>query len=342
MFPEDPIESARTRISETGVSGTGISEASPRPEFRVSRFATPEPEVYSAPTLRLWLHLLLLVLTLFTTTLVGAHIQYNFSHNLPFFVDVQDEFPGTYTAGMQSLSRFLAGLPFSLTLLTILMAHELGHYLACVYYGIDASLPFFLPVPAPISGTWGAFIRIRSPIRSKRILFDIGVAGPIAGFVFLIPALGAGLAFSKVLPGINHAGIIRFGAPALQRLAQWLIFPGVPPQDIYLHPVARAAEVGMFATALNLLPAGQLDGGHVVYALLGKSQKWITYALLAVLAGIGFLWIEWWVFAAIIFVFARKHPPLYDQSEIGESRVKLGILALVIFALCFSIAPFNQ
>jgi membrane-associated protease RseP (regulator of RpoE activity) len=283
---------------------------------------------------------LLLVLTLFSTTLVGAHMQYNFSHNLPFF-DIE-HLSAVFTVGLRSWSLFLAGLPFSLTLLTILMAHELGHYLACVYYGIDATLPFFLPSPMPVTGTFGAFIRIRSAIHSKKILFDVGIAGPLAGFVFLVPALGVGLAFSKILPGINHQGTIQLGVPALEWLAQKLIFPGVPLSDIYLHPVARAAWVGMFATALNLLPVGQLDGGHVVYALLGRSQKWITNVFLILLVPMGKLWTGWWFWAVVLFLFGRKHPPLYDQTEIGKSRVRLGIAALFIFLLCFSIAPINE
>lgn len=277
---------------------------------------------------------------MFTTTLVGAHMQYNFSHNQPFF-DIE-RLGEIFTLGLKSPSLFLAGLPFSLTLLTILMAHELGHYVACVYYNIDASLPYFLPSPMPITGTLGAFIRIRSAIYSKRILFDIGIAGPIAGFIFLLPALGVGLAFSKILPGINHQGTIQLGMPALQWIAQKLIFPGVPAADIYLHPVARAAWVGMFATALNLLPAGQLDGGHIIYALIGRSQKWITNIFLVALLPMGKLWTGWWFWAVMLFFFARKHPPLYDQTDIGVSRTKLGFVALAIFLLCFSIAPINE
>ena len=301
-------------------------------------FEPPPP--YTPPKRRLWLHIMLLLATLFTTTLVGAHMQYNFGHNLPFF-DI-DRVTDVFTVGLQSPALFIAGLPFSLTLLTILMAHELGHYLACVYYGVDATLPFFLPSPMPVTGTFGAFIRIRSAIHSKRILFDIGIAGPIAGFIFLVPALGVGLAFSKVLPGINHQGTIQLGVPALEWLAQKLIFPGVATSDIYLHPVARAAWVGMFATALNLLPVGQLDGGHVVYALLGRSQKWITNVFLVALLPMGRLWSGWWFWAVMLFFFARNHPPLYDHSEIGVSRVKLGVVAFCIFLLCFTIAPINQ
>jgi len=301
-------------------------------------FEPPPP--YKPPKRRLWLHIMLLLATLFTTTLVGAHMQYNFGHNLPFF-DI-DRVTDVFTVGLQSPALFIAGLPFSLTLLTILMAHELGHYLACVYYGVDATLPFFLPSPMPVTGTFGAFIRIRSAIHSKRILFDIGIAGPIAGFIFLVPALGVGLAFSKVLPGINHQGTIQLGVPALEWLAQKLIFPGVATSDIYLHPVARAAWVGMFATALNLLPVGQLDGGHVVYALLGRSQKWITNVFLVALLPMGRLWSGWWFWAVMLFFFARNHPPLYDHSEIGVSRVKLGVVSFCIFLLCFTIAPINQ
>lgn len=325
MFPEDLFESA-----------TRVATVAP-PRFEPPRFETQHSPAPARPKNRLWLHLLLLALTLFTTTLVGAHMQYNFSHNLPFF-DVERDLD-IFTVGLQSPQLFLSGLPFSLTLLTILMAHELGHYIACVYYGVDASLPYFLPAPTPFTGTLGAFIRIRSAIYSKRVLFDIGVAGPLAGFVFLIPALGVGLAFSKVIPGINHQGTVQLGTPALQWVLQRLIFPGVPAADIYLHPVARAAWVGMFATALNLLPVGQLDGGHIVYALLGRYHKWITYTFLLALLPMGALWSGWWFWAVLLFFVARRHPPVYDLSEIGSARIKLGILALVVFLLCFSIAP---
>jgi membrane-associated protease RseP (regulator of RpoE activity) len=292
------------------------------------------------PKQRLWLHGLLLVATLFTTTLVGAHMQYNFSHNLPF-LDIE-QLSRIFTLGLRSPQAFATGLPFSLTLLTILMAHELGHYVACVYYGVDATLPYFLPSPMPVTGTFGAFIRIHSAIYSKRTLFDIGIAGPLAGFVFLVPALGVGLAFSKILPGINHQGSLQLGVPALQWIAQHLVFPGVPASDIYLHPVARAAWVGMFATAMNLLPVGQLDGGHVLYAVLGRPRKWITNCFLAALLPMGKFWIGWSIWAVLLFFFARHHPPVYDQTAIGTPRVKLGILALFIFLLCFSISPINE
>jgi membrane-associated protease RseP (regulator of RpoE activity) len=322
VFPEDHIASA---------DPSHLIEAAPRYQ-PVPQRLPPGP-----PKRRLWLHALLLAMTVFTTTLVGAHMQYNFSHNLPFF-DLERDLD-IFTLGLRSFALFEAGLPFSLTLLAILMAHEMGHYLACVYYDVDATLPFFLPAPTPFTGTLGAFIRIRSPIYSKRILFDIGIAGPLAGFIFLVPALGAGLAFSKIIPGINHQGAIQLGTPALLWILEKTIFPGVPAADIYLHPVARAAWVGMFATALNLLPVGQLDGGHIIYALLGRSHKWITQTFLIALLPMGRFWNGWWFWAVLLFFLARKHPPVYDQTEVGFARIKLGILALAVFILCFSIAP---
>ena len=289
---------------------------------------------------RLWLHVLLLLLTLFTTTLVGTHMQYNFVHNLPFF-QLEEGFD-IFLLGLRHPELLWTGLPFSLTLLTILLAHELGHYLVCVYYGVDASLPYFLPAPTPFTGTLGAFIRIRSPIYTKKILFDVGIGGPLAGFVFVIPALAIGLAFSKILPGINHQGSVRLGVPSLLWLLQKTIFPGAPEADIYLHPVARAAWVGMFATALNLLPVGQLDGGHIVYALAGKRHRWVTQTFLVALLPMGYFWNGWWFWAVLLFLFARKHPPVYDRSEIGTSRRRLGALALLVFLLCFTFAPMNN
>jgi membrane-associated protease RseP (regulator of RpoE activity) len=316
-------------------SGRGPAE---RPaETQAQRFVPPGPRFDPQPKNRLWLHILLFCATLFTTTLVGAQMQYNFSHNLAFF-DSENDF-NIFSVGMRSPTLLLAGLPFSLTLLTILMAHEFGHFLACVYYEVDATLPFFLPVPLPFTGTLGAFIRIRSAIPSKRVLFDIGIAGPLAGFVFLVPALSIGLAFSKIVPGIMHRGDMQESVPLLEWIFRRVIFPGIPAANIYLHPVVRAAWVGMCATALNLMPAGQLDGGHVIYALFGRAHKWITGAFIVVLLGLGFISHNWFVWAALIFFFARRHPPLDDDSDIGIPRIRLAILALIIFVLCFSITP---
>lgn len=267
-------------------------------------------------------------------------MQFNFDHNLPVF-DAEHDLDAFWT-WWGNPAVLESGLPFSITLLAILLAHESGHYVACLYYGIDATLPFFLPAPT-FTGTMGAFIRIRSPIFSRSQLFDIGIAGPIAGFVFLLPVAGVGLAFSKVIPGIGNLGGWHFGTPAFMRALEWLVFPGWGSRDIYLHPIARAAWVGMFATALNLIPAGQLDGGHIIYALFGRAHKWVTRTAVAVLAGLGLVfWTGWFVWAIILLLFARRHPPIYDLSEVGPVRWKLGLVALALFLFCFTLSPLNQ
>jgi membrane-associated protease RseP (regulator of RpoE activity) len=292
---------------------------------------------------RVWLHVLLLLATILSTTIVGSRMQYNFAHNLPAF-DLNRDW-SVFFNFYRHPEMLLGGLPFSLTLITVLLAHEFGHYLACVYYGVDATLPFFIPAPTPI-GTMGAFIRIKSAIYSKRVLFDVGIAGPIAGFIFLLPALSVGLAFSKIVPGINHPAsdtAINFGMPTVLWLLERIIYPGVLPADIYLHPVARAGWVGVFATALNLLPVGQLDGGHILYALSGEKHRWISRVFIALLIPAGlFFWQGWLLWAALLFLFARRHPAIYDLAEVGPARFRLGLLALLMFLLCFMLAPIGN
>ncbi len=289
----------------------------------------------SASRPRWWLHILLFAATLVTTTAVGGTLAYNFRHDLPA-IDLTRSL-GSF-AHWRELNFWLDGLPFSLTLLTILLAHELGHYFACLYYRLDASPPYFLPSPTLI-GTFGAFIRIRSPIYSRRVLFDVGIAGPVAGFLFLLPALAIGLAYSRVVPGIASRGDLIFGTPPIVRLLESLIFPGVPSADISLHPVARAAWVGVFATALNLLPIGQLDGGHILYAFVGDKHRALSRLFVAALVPLGFFYWPWLLWAAILFFFGLRHPLIYDAGELGAARKKLGALALAIFALCFMVAP---
>lgn len=285
---------------------------------------------------RNWLHLLLLFLTLLTTSAWGARMADNFRHNLPVF-DLERDVNALTKMWAHPLS-LLAGLPFSLTLISILLAHELGHYLACRYYGVNASLPYFIPAPTLI-GTLGAVIRIRSPIYSKQALFDVGIAGPLAGFVFLLPALGIGLACSKVLPGIAHRGDFTFGVPPLLWLLEKAVFPGVAASDIYLHPVARAAWVGIFATSLNLLPIGQLDGGHILYSFVGERHKLLSKIFIIALVPLGFLYWPWFLWAAVLLIFGMRHPSVFDTTRLSPGRRRLGYLALVIFGLCFMAAP---
>jgi membrane-associated protease RseP (regulator of RpoE activity) len=311
-------------------------------------------EVYPFPVPRrrerYWLYGLLFAATLLTATITGAAMQADFDRNLPF--DLENSFP-LYLAAWRHPAILLQGLPFSLTLLSILLAHEFGHYLAAVYHRVDASLPYFMP--SPFLGTFGAFIRVRSPIYSKRVLFDIGISGPLAGFVFLLPALSIGLAFSKVIPNAAHQGSIQFGVPALQWLLQQAIFPGVRSVDIYLHPIARAAWVGMFATAMNLLPIGQLDGGHILYSFFPQRHRQTSKAIcllmlipLLVMGGrhIGLnllpgydMWIGWSVWGLVLLWLGRRHPVVHDPTELTPGRRTLGILALIIFILCFILEP---
>jgi membrane-associated protease RseP (regulator of RpoE activity) len=285
---------------------------------------------------RYWLYGLLFALTLLTTTMVGAAMQIDFDRNVSF--DVERAFL-MYSWVWRHPVALLQGLPFSLTLLTILLAHEFGHYLAAMHHGVDASLPYFLP--SPLLGTFGAFIRVRSPIYSKRVLFDIGVSGPIAGFVFLLPALSIGLAFSKVIPGIAHQGNLVFGVPSLLRLMEGLIFPGTPVADIYLHPVARAAWVGMFTTALNLLPIGQLDGGHILYAFFPAKHRMVSRVVALLLLPLAYFsgWPAWAFWGVVMLWLGRYHPMIMDAAELSYGRRELGWLAAAIFVLCFMFTP---
>ena len=293
---------------------------------------------------RYWLHALLLLLTLLSTTVVGAGLAESFAANRPFSLD--GELSG-YVSMWRHPAYLLQGLPFSLTLLVILMAHEMGHYLTARYYKVDVSLPYFLPAPTLI-GTLGAFIRIRSAIYSKRALFDIGIGGPLAGFVMLIAPLAMGLSLSKAVPGITARGDLVLGDPLILRLFESVIFPGVPARDIYLHPMARAAWAGLLATALNLLPIGQLDGGHIVYAFAGEKTRILSRVFVASLASLGAYQLfsshytngySWLLWAGLLLFFGMRHPAIYDPYPVGRARNWLGLAALVIFILSFTVTP---
>jgi membrane-associated protease RseP (regulator of RpoE activity) len=293
-------------------------------------------EFYPRPRHRYWLHALLLVATLLSTTIVGAGMAHSFAQNQP--VDFGENLTG-YLRMWHDPSYLLAGLPFSITLLTILLAHEFGHFLTARYYLVDVTLPFFIPFPSLI-GTMGAFIRIRSAILSKRVLFDIGIAGPLAGFVALVSPLIAGVALSKVVPGIGRSGDLVFGTPLILQMMEWIRFPGVPVSDIYLHPVARAAWVGLLATALNLLPIGQLDGGHILYAFLGERTRYLSRVFIFILVLMGmFIAYSWLFWAALLFFFGMRHPAIIDPNPLGRFRTGLAVAALAILILSFTMAP---
>lgn len=283
---------------------------------------------------RVWLHVLLFIATILTTMLVGAG-QY------AAFVNE--------TAGGARLSMFglfLRGAWYSATILAILGCHELGHYFACRYYDVDASLPYFLPVPITLTGTLGAFIRIREPIPSKRMLFDIGIAGPIAGFVIAVPALFIGLAMSRLVPMPAEFHGLSLGEPLLFKLASKLLW-GTPPDGYYLdmHPMAFAAWFGLLATALNLFPIGQLDGGHISYAVLGRRSTAVTLAMLGVAVVlavfVSYSWVVWTLLLVGMLVFiGARHPRTIDEHvPLDRTRLLLALFALIMFIVCFTPAP---
>jgi len=299
---------------------------------------TSEARPLKRPRDRYWLHILLFALTLVTTTFVGARLAFDFDESIsPMSRDDFEAFARLF----REPGLLIHGLPYSLTLLLILIAHEMGHYVACRFYGVNASLPYFIPFPIPI-GTMGAFIRIRSPILTRAALFDIGVAGPLAGFLFALPAFAIGVAESKILPDVVSQGDLIFGSPLLQQALEFLVFPGTPANDIYLHPIARAAWVGVLATALNLLPIGQLDGGHILYAFFSRHHKLLSRLFVAALIPLGIEYSRsWLVWAALILFFGMRHPVIHDRSQLGTNRILLGVLALVIFIGCFTAVPIH-
>lgn len=309
----------------------------------------PQPE-WRPPRDRYWLHGLLLLATIFTTLVVGSRMQYSFQHNLAPLT-AGDEYLPFFPIGwiLAHPSRLLLGIPFSATLLGILLAHEMGHYLFCRYYRVRATLPFFIPAPTMI-GTLGAVIRIKAPIPSRKALFDIGIAGPIAGFVVAVTTLAFAMNFSKPLTMARNASDIQLGFPAIFYLMHEVlrsVVPGhsiaaLPLSRIYLHPTAVAAWVGMYATALNLLPSGQLDGGHIVYALAPRAHRVISWITVAVLAYIGRFNYGWWFWAVVIIVMnviTFRHRQAPDYPELPASRWAMGLLALILLMLTFTVSP---
>jgi len=288
---------------------------------------------------RVWLHVLLFLLTIVTTTWVGVY------HYLGFLADFRT-LTQVPASGVGLLAR---GLWYSVTILAILGCHELGHYVACRYYDVDASLPFFLPVPISITGTLGAFIRIREPIPQKRMLFDIGIAGPLAGFAVAVPALFIGIWMSHVARVPPNFDGVELGEPLLFKAAEYLICGSIPDSySLNLHPIAFAAWFGLLATALNLFPIGQLDGGHICYSVLGPKSTYVTVGsiVIAILLAARFSssWIVWTGLMVLMLVFfGPRHPRVFDEEvPLDRTRKILAVLALVIFVLCFTPAPISE
>jgi membrane-associated protease RseP (regulator of RpoE activity) len=302
--------------------------------------------VVHPPRRRYWLHILLFALTVLMTMVCGARLQYYFANHLPIS-DVQGPL-GLFPVGwiIEQPSRLLSGLPFALTLMLILFTHEMGHYLYCVRYGVAATLPFFIPFPTFI-GTLGAFIRIKSFIRSRDALFDIGIAGPIAGFVVAVAATVVGLLLSQPLPVtsppselgtplIFEAFTKALGALGVARLQ-------VPMYALDFHPVALAAWFGMLATALNLLPGGQLDGGHIVYSVAPRWHRRIsTITAIALVPMALFQWAGWLVWVLVIYLSGLRHPQVPEWPRPNLVRRRLALVAVVMLVLTFIPAPFRN
>ena len=282
-------------------------------EFRPPTVGGPDEYAIPPPRRkfqdRRWLHLLLLFLTAVSTTVFGG------------------------------------GVAYSVTILLILGAHEMGHYLACRYYQVDASLPFFIPSPL-LFGTFGAFIRIREPIPTKRMLFDIGAAGPFAGFLVAVPALIIGISLSQVetIPARYFGPSL--GEPLLFQAATRVLLGPVPEGSaVFLHPIGMAAWFGLLATALNLFPIGQLDGGHISYAVLGRRSTIVTLIMtgVAVCLTVFFSrsWLVWTVLlVAMIVSLGPRHPRTLDEDEpIDPTRRLLAGFALIMLVICFTPRP---
>ena len=297
--------------------------------------SSPYPEnAFPLPS-RPWRHIILFLLTVASTMLVGA------DHFASFYGDF-----GARPMDLSGMDLFLSGLWYSASILLILGAHEMGHYYACRYYHVDASLPYFLPAPLPLTGTLGAFIRIRQVIPGKRELFDIGIAGPIAGFVVAVPVLLVGMSLSRVTPlPPDTSGFVELGEPLLFKGVAWLFF-GTPPDgySINMHPMAFAAWFGLLATALNLFPIGQLDGGHISYAVLGRKSTLVTLSTVGCLIGLTFIstsWLVWTVLTVVMLLaFGPRHPRTIDEDvPLDPARRWLAAGALLMFIVCFTPTP---
>jgi len=255
----------------------------------------------------------------------------------------------TFATGWLQHGRWQAGAWYSFGIISILFAHEMGHYLMCRKYGVQATLPYFIPFPPLINpfGTMGAVIKMESALPSRKALFDVAVAGPLAGLALTIPAIYFGLVMSR--PDIvdkAHAateGVVYLGESLLYSFLSDLALGKLPEsKDVMLHPLAYAGWAGLFVTALNLLPIGQLDGGHVVYALFGEK-----HSLVAIIAAVGlglvtiFVFPGWAPFLILLIWFGLRHPPTLDDTPLDGTRKLIGILTLLIFALAFTPEPFK-
>src|SRR5215475_9420507 len=282
-----------------------------------------------------WVNVALFGLTCLTTLLMGTALMAMYTNS---FND-----PGVFLSEvLRSPSVLLTGLPFSFSIMAILFGHEMGHYLTCRYYGIDATLPYFIPAPTLV-GTMGAFIKIKSPIQHRAALLEVGIAGPIVGFVLAIPTLIVALVKSSYVAADPASYGLRLGEPLIFKVLEVILGKTPPPgMEINMHPIGIAAWFGFFATALNLLPVGQLDGGHVSYALFRGNHKRISQALLFTLIPLGlFYWQGWLLWTTVLLIIGFRHPMTLDDSiPLRTRHAWLGWIGLAMFVLSFTPMPF--
>lgn len=269
-----------------------------------------------------YLNIVLFLATLITMFFAPVLLSFNF--------DFFDQ-PGAYQGRFE----------FTLALMAILLFHEFGHYLVGRYRGVFMSLPYFIPAPNMV-GTFGAVIKSKSPFTNRRDLIEVGATGPIAGFVVSVIVLCFGLQNSEIVLAGSGAGLT-LGDSLLIKFLSWLIIGPIPEgYDFLLSPAAFAAWVGLLVTMINLLPLGQLDGGHIIYALIGKKQRLVGWIFLAIMIVLGFWWPGWWFFGAMVFVFGINHPPtINDAIELPRHAKIIGYCALIIFIICFIPIPFK-
>ncbi len=298
---------------------------------------------------RWWLHIVLLLLTLGTTTVAGAVLAGTLQPPEDSFA----LFGSRLGLNFAFLGAWASGLQFSVPLLAILLAHELGHYAAAKRYQLDVSPPYFIPMPIlSFIGTLGAFIRLRTVLSDRRQLFDVGFAGPIAGFVIAVPILLAGLALSQPLsPHDGTSGMILLvgvdriplGDSPITLLARWLVRGDLGP--VAIHPLAFAGVIGMFVTMINLMPMAQLDGGHVLYATGPHWHRRVAFTFWVLVLGLGRWWVGWYVWAGLVLLLSRgrlDHPVVLDAYRpLPASRRALAWAALALFLLTFAPAPFR-
>jgi len=291
-----------------------------------------DDEVEESTFSRCTLPLALFLITVFTTLWAGAYQAYS------------GTIRGPVTFLLEHPEMLWLGVPFAGTLLFILVTHELGHFLLSKVHRVPASLPLFIPGPPHFIGTFGAVIRMRGPIMDRRALFDIGVAGPLAGFIVAVGALVVGLNLSSIQKfGVPYESL-KLGEPLLHQFISWLTIGPLPPGGgLVRHPVAYAAWFGLFITSLNLIPIGQLDGGHVAYALWGSRQRTMALVIVPMLIILGFVgWPGWFVWAFLAGLWGVGHPPVMNPSvPLGRGRTFVGWIALAVFIMTFAPVPFS-